>query len=143
MAEAVLRHYVKQEGLQNEITIDSAGTYHGHVGSPPHQGTRQKLAEHQISYEGIVARQVEPKDLDRFTYVIGMDSQNVEDLNSLTHLSLQNIYSFVDFIPQTKYTEVPDPYYTGDFEETYQLVSTGCRHLLDRIIQEQGLKKGL
>lgn len=138
MAEAVLRHYVQEEGLMDKIQIDSAGTYGGHAGNSPHRGTQQKLKEHQISYEGIVARRVKENDLQSFTYVIGMDQQNIEDLRALAGKDTKNIYRFVDFIPDTSYKGVPDPYYTGDFEETFNLVSKGCKHLLNQIKTENG-----
>lgn len=133
MAEAVFRHEVEKAGLTNEITIDSAGTYGGHVGSPPHHGTRQRLQKAAISYEGITARKVTAADMKRFTYIIGMDADNIADLKALAGGSQDNIYAFVDFIPNTTYKEVPDPYYTGDFEETFSLVTAGCRHLLQDI----------
>lgn len=140
MAEAVFRHYVKRENLANKIWIDSAGTYNGHVGQPPHQGTQRILKKNQIPYDGIVARNIQRDDLTRHTYVIGMDEQNIRDIYSLADHQLQNIYRFVDFIPNTSYQEVPDPYYTGNFEETYQLVTAGCRNLLEVIKDEQGWK---
>jgi protein-tyrosine phosphatase len=140
MAEAVFRHYVQQEGLSEQIKVDSAGTYSGHIGQPPHRGTQQILQEHQIDYNGIVAQPVREKALEDYTYIIGMDNQNVRDLSELAGEQIQNIYRFVDFIPNTTYQEVPDPYYTGDFQETYQLVTAGCRNLLEKIKKEHNLE---
>ena len=139
MAEAVFRHEVEQAGLSEKIQIDSAGTYGGHVGSPPHRGTQERLKKAAIPYEGITARKVTAKDLQRFTYVIGMDAYNVADLKAMAGGKTENIYAFVDFIPGTTYREVPDPYYTGDFEETFTLVSKGCRQLLQTIRQSHHL----
>lgn len=133
MAEAVFRDEVRNAGLDNVIAIDSAGTYGGHVGSPPHYGTRQRLQKAAISYEGITARKVTAADMQRFTYIIGMDDDNIADLKALAGGQQDNIYAFVDFVPHSKYKEVPDPYYTGDFEETFSLVTTGCRQLLQHI----------
>lgn len=138
MAEAVFRHYVQQDGLSNKIDIDSAGTYNGHAGQPPHKGTQNILKENQIMYDGITARGVQKEDLEHYTCVIGMDDQNIDDLTIIAGDRPQNIYRFVDFIPNTSYKGVPDPYYTGDFEETYQLITAGCRNLLATIKKEQG-----
>jgi protein-tyrosine phosphatase len=140
MAEAVFRHYVREEGLDDQIRVDSAGTGDWHTGEPPHQGTRKKLDQYGISYEGIRARQVKKEDFSNFTYIIGMDNRNVENLHKLSGNSGDNVYRFVDFIPNTTYTEVPDPWYTGNFDETYELVSAGCRHLLDKIKREHHLE---
>jgi protein-tyrosine phosphatase len=140
MAEAVFRHYVREEGLDDQIRVDSAGTGDWHTGEPPHHGTRKKLDQYGISYEGIRARQVKKEDFSNFTYIIGMDNRNVENLHKLSGNSGDNVYRFVDFIPNTTYTEVPDPWYTGNFDETYELVSAGCRHLLDKIQREHHLE---
>ncbi len=140
MAEAVLRHYVKQEGLMNQIEVDSAGTGNWHVGEPPHHGTQNKLKEKGISCEGIRARQVRKDDFGKFTYIIAMDENNINSLRKMAKNQDVHIQRFVDLIPGTTYTEVPDPWYTGDFDETYRLVSEGCRHLLEKIKREHDLK---
>jgi len=139
MAEAVFRHYVEQEGLAEHFRIDSAGTGDWHVGEPPHHGTRRKLDEHQISYAGIQARQVHKKDFQTFTYIIGMDDSNLSNLRKLAEDPKAKLYRLVDFIPDTTYTEVPDPWYTGNFDETFELVSAGCLGLLNFIKKEHGL----
>jgi protein-tyrosine phosphatase len=140
MAEAVFRHYINEEGLAEQIRVDSAGTGDWHIGEPPHHGTRKKLDEHGISYEGLRARQVRKEDFDNFTYIIGMDDNNVAQMHKMVGNPNAKVYRFVDFIPNTSYTEVPDPWYTGDFDETYRLVTQGCRGLLEHIIKEHGLK---
>ncbi|MBA4602730.1 low molecular weight protein-tyrosine-phosphatase [Thermoactinomyces mirandus] len=139
MAEAVFRHLLKMEDLEEKIKVDSAGIGNWHTGEVPHRGTRQKLKSLGISYEGLRARQVNADDFSKFTYIIGMDDSNVNDLRHLAGNRNVNIYRFVDFIPDTTYTEVPDPWYTGNFEETYDLVSKGCRTLLEVIKKEHRL----
>ncbi|MFC4547026.1 low molecular weight protein-tyrosine-phosphatase [Paenactinomyces guangxiensis] len=139
MAEAVFRHYVREEGLEEQIMVDSAGTGDWHTGEPPHHGTRAKLDEAGISYAGQKARQVKPADFETFTYIIGMDDSNIANLRKLAGRREAKLYRLVDFIPETTYTEVPDPWYTGNFEETYHLVSEGCRGLLETIKREHGL----
>jgi protein-tyrosine phosphatase len=139
MAEAVFRHYVEQEGLNGHIQVDSAGIGDWHIGEPPHHGTRKKLDEAGISYEGIRARQVKKEDFDRFTYIVAMDDSNLANLHRLAGDRNVSLHRLVDFIPETSYTEVPDPWYTGNFDETFDLVSQGCRGLLERIKKEHGL----
>lgn len=139
MAEAVFRHLIKEEGLDREISVDSAGTGDWHTGEPPHHGTREKLKAAGISCDGLRARQVKEEDFSTFTYIIGMDNNNVRDLEKLASDPDHKIYRFVEFIPGTSYTGVPDPWYTGDFDETYDLVSRGCKNLLDYIKKEHNL----
>ena len=136
MAEAVFRHYVEKANLSDQIHIDSAGTGDWHVGKIPHRGTRSKLDEKGISYEGIRARQVVYEDLQKYDYVIGMDDDNIQALRSLAGKSGANIYRFIDFVPSSGYNEVPDPWYTGNFDETYRLIDAGCRNLLKEIIKK-------
>lgn len=134
MAEAVFRHLVKEEQLADKIEVDSAGTASWHIGKLPHQGTRDILKRHQISDEGIKARQVTQRDWEDFHYIIVMDDQNMNDLKTNFAMKDQVIVKkLLDFVPQADVANVPDPYYTGDFEETYILVYSGCQALLTHI----------
>ncbi|RAL26640.1 low molecular weight protein-tyrosine-phosphatase [Thermoflavimicrobium daqui] len=140
MAEAVFRYHVSKAGLSDQIQIDSAGTGDWHIGEPPHQGTRLKLQEKGISHEGMRARQVQLTDFDQFDYIIGMDDKNIASLRQLQKQGKAKIYRFVDFTPDLEYEKVPDPWYTGDFNETYRLVEAGSHKLLQQIIEEHHLK---
>lgn len=138
MAEAVFREIVKREGLQEKIQVDSAGTGHWHVGAVPHRGTRNILGENSISFEGIRARQVETNDLTKFDYIIAMDSKNVADLKKLGAGS-GYIGRLSDFVPDGSWEDVPDPYFTGNFQEVYGLVADGCERLITFIRNEHGI----
>jgi protein-tyrosine phosphatase len=138
MAEAVFQKIVDEAGLGDHIEVDSAGTGSWHVGEPAHRGTRQILSQRGIQYDGR-ARQVNSQDLaDEKSYVIGMDDTNLRDLRRL-YGDHPRLYRLLDFAGQNKVTDVPDPYYTGNFEYVYQLVEDGCRGLLAMIRQEEGI----
>ncbi len=139
MAEAIFRHQVKEAGLADKIKIDSAGTGHWHIGKPPHEGTQRILTQNNISYEGIKARQVTKEDLANFDYIVAMDDSNLANLQRLGQETKRPIIRLTDMVPNTSYKEVPDPYYTGNFEEVYELLTAGCQHLLETIRKEQGL----
>ena len=139
MAEAVFRHMVAAEGLEDRFLIDSAGTGNWHIGKPPHHGTRGILDEYGISYEGLKARQVSAEDFSEFDYIVAMDVQNEKDLRRLSQSEHAQIVKLLDLVPDMMNKEVPDPYYTGNFEEVYELVGKGCRALLERIRQEAQL----
>lgn len=137
MAEAVLRHKIVQRGLQDQVSVDSAGTGDWHIGSVPHEGTRKLLDSWRISYEGMVARKVVSQDLANFDYVIGMDDSNVSNMRKLSGGNDAAILKFMNLLPNEKLREVPDPYFTGNFEEVYRLIDAGCDILLDKIIEEK------
>lgn len=137
MAEAVFRHLVAQAGLAHLIEADSAGTDEYHIGEPPHAGTRRVLREHAIAYTHS-ARRVTPDDLERFDYLIALDRSHLAYLRRSAgeHTRLELL---LDYTPQQGLRDVPDPYYTGRFDEVYELVDAACRALLAQIVAEQRL----
>lgn len=140
MAEAVFRDLVKKEELSGKIEVDSSGTGDWHVGNEPHKGTRKILDEKKISYQGILARTVQAKDWDDFDYIIAMDEQNIEGLRKIRdNDDTTVIRRLMDFVEQSNVKDVPDPYYTGNFEYTYELVSEGCEQLLNYIKKQHSL----
>lgn len=134
MAEAVFRKMVSEANLSDKIEVDSAGTGNWHSGKPPHHGTREILDQYNISYEGMKARQVKESDWSDFTYIIAMDDQNINDL--LYEFGGRDqviVAKLMDFVDDPEEVSIPDPYYTGDFDYTYTLVSNGCQSLLENI----------
>src|SRR5699024_12319818 len=91
-------------------------------GKPPHEGTRNILDKYNISYENMYARQVEETDFTTFDYIFAMDNQNVKDIknnyNISDHVVLKKL---TDLIDDTTKENVHDPYYTGNFNEKYEL----------------------
>ncbi|PID24363.1 low molecular weight protein-tyrosine-phosphatase [Sporosarcina sp. P7] len=139
MAEGVFRKMIHDERLENHIEVDSAGTSDWHVGKAPHEGTLSKLAEFQISADGMAGRQLNIKDAGEFEYIIGMDEENVRNIHNIfgDH-DYQRVLRFLDLTSHQK--DVPDPYFTGDFQETYDLVLEGCQALLELIKKEASIK---
>jgi len=134
MAEAMFRDLVKREGLEHRITVDSAGTGDWHLGNPPHQGTQDILKLNQISFEGQVARQIVTSDLEEFDYIVAMDSQNEKNILKLKSISSKaKIVKLLDYVPEAGKVDIPDPYFTGNFQEVYDLLKIGCERLLREI----------
>lgn len=132
MAEAVMRDLIEKKGLSSKIKVDSAATSSWHIGEPPHKGTQKKLKEYGISTSGMKGRQLVKEDFESFDYIIGMDSNNVRNIREkLGQPEHPKIFRFLDLTSHKK--DVPDPYYTGDFQETYDLVLDGCKALLEKI----------
>lgn len=138
MAEAVFRDIVQKEGLSGKIQADSAGTGSWHIGHPPHKGTLGILEKYEVPAGNMAARQFSGQDLDDFDYVIAMDESNVANMEEMSgstdHPKVLRLLDLTD-----NRADVPDPYFTGDFEETYALVTKGCQALLDKIKSEHTL----
>jgi protein-tyrosine phosphatase len=137
MAEAVLRHKINERGLSGDITVDSAGTGDWHIGKPPHEGTRGILELNGIGYEGVTARLVQSSDFEKFHYIVCMDNSNASNVRKLPGGENAELLYFMDLLPEESLREVPDPYFTGNFEQVYDLINAGCSVLLDKIIRER------
>ena len=138
MAEAVFRDMLQKERLEGKVMVDSAGTGDWHIGHPPHEGTRNLLTAKNISFEGLQARQVHNGDFSSFDYIIAMDAKNVSDLAGFGAAG-EGTYvgRLSDFVPNSEWENVPDPYFTGDFDETYELITNGCKYLLSSIKKDK------
>ena len=132
MAEFVMKDLVKKAGLEKEFTIASAATHYDEIGSPVYPPARRKMAEHGISCSGHSARLLEKRDYDRFDYLIGMDSANLRNMRRICGGDPHGKISLLlDYAGQHR--DVADPWYTGDFEATWQDVEAGCTALLDTL----------
>lgn len=134
MAEAVFRHMVAKKGLEDRFEIQSSGTGHWHVGKPPHFGTRKILAEHSIQTGDKRAQLLKIEDFNDFDYLIAMDTENVEDIR---YLFGKNVKRLLEFAEEKTKLNVPDPYYENNFEEVYELVTSGCAGLLNFILDKE------
>lgn len=151
MAESILTHLVHQLHLDNQFEIDSAATSREEIGNPPHYGTKNKLYEENIPLVPHRARQMTRDDYLYFDYLIGMDAANIRNMTRIAggEEHQQKIYKLLSFTncenPQ-KFTEardVADPWYTGDFDETYEDVVAGCRGFLYYLQQNGELPSDL
>jgi len=134
MAEFVLKDLVAKKGLSDVFDIESAATSREEIGSFVHPGTRKKLAEHGISTAGKCARQVSQRDYTYFDYLVCMDSRNVANLKKIIPQDPEKKVSML--LDYTKYPgDIADPWYTGDFETTYNEVFDGCNGLLKKILK--------
>ena len=137
MAEGVFAHVATGAGYGERFTLDSAGTAGWHEGSPPDRRAQAAAAARGIDLSGLRARQVCKQDFIDFDMILAMDAANHEELLALsTKGSVHKVRLFLDDAPETGQREVPDPYYGGDqgFEEVLDLVETGSRTLLARLI---------
>lgn len=139
MAEAIFRNMVNDKGLADQIMMDSAGLGDWHIGDAPHRGTREILDLHGIPYDSIYSRQIQATDIDEFTYIVAMDEDNIKGLKKLGAVSDTKVFRLLDLIPDEQDKNIPDPYFTGNFEEVYRLVLAGCQRLLATIVANHSL----
>ena len=132
MAEYVMKHLVREAGREKEFFIDSAATSTEEIGAPVHHGTRRKLAQMGIPCGDHRARQVTWADYQKFDFIIGMDSANIRNLHRMLKGDPDGkVRKMLDYTHRPG--DVADPWYTGDFEQTYQDVLAGCKGLLEKI----------
>lgn len=136
MAEAIYKAEITKRKL--DWQIDSAAASSWEVGHSAHPGTKKRLRQAGLSSEGLISRQITEADFAKFDWIIGMDQSNVETLQALAPAdTTAKIRSYLSVVPGKETAEVPDPYYTGDFEETYQLLQEGIPFWLEVISSEK------
>ncbi len=132
MAESVLSHMVSQRGLSNDFHIASAATSREEIGNPPHHGTVRKLREVGVPVVPHRAVQMTKKDYEAYDYLIGMDDWNIRNMQRITGGDPQNkIYKLLEFANSTR--DIADPWYTGNFDVTYDDIMEGCEALLKKL----------
>ena len=132
MAEFVMKDLVQKAGLDGGFVIDSAATSTEEIGNPVYPPARRKLAEHGIGCAGHAARQMQRADYSRYDLLIGMDQENLYNMRRICGGDPEGkIHLLLDYTARPG--SVADPWYTGDFERTWQDVLEGCRALLARL----------
>lgn len=135
MAEFVMKDIVKKAGMSDEFYIASCATSTEEIGNPVHHGTRRKLAEVGISCDGKRAVQLTKSDYNKYDYIIAMDEMNI-----------RNIMRIIKSDPEGKVSlllshagmsgSIADPWYTGNFDDTYRDVLLGCKALFNEIVSK-------
>ena len=136
MAEFVMKDMVEKKGIAEKFYIASAATSTEEIGNGVHYGTRKKLAEFGISTDGKRAVQLKKSDYDKYDYIIGMDSWNMRNMKRMLPEDVDNkIHLLLDFSDNPR--DIADPWYTGDFDTTYDDILEGCTALMNKIIKER------
>ena len=136
MAEFVMKDMVEKQGIAKDFYIASAATSTEEIGNGVHYGTRKKLAEFGISTDGKRAVQLKKSDYDKYDYIIGMDSWNMRNMKRMLPEDRDNkIHLLLDFSANPR--DIADPWYTGDFDTTYDDILEGCTALMNKILKER------
>ena len=130
MAEFLLKDIVKKRNVANEFEIASAATSREEIGNPVHYGTRNKLAQFGISVDGKHAIQVTKRDYEHYDLILVMDNNNIYNLRPIIGDDVQHkVHLLLDYTPR-KGESIADPWYTGDFDVTYDDIMEGLIGLL-------------
>ena len=129
MAEFVMKDMIYKSGLSDKYYIESAATSREEIGNDTHPGTKRKLTEAGIPFTKRKARQVTKKDYDEFDYLVIMDQNNLRNLNRIIGSDPDGkVHKLLDFAGKDR--DIADPWYTGNFDDTYADVVEGCEALI-------------
>ena len=132
MAEFVMKELVKRAGREKEFYIDSAATSTEEIGNGPHYGTRTKLAQMGIPCGNHRARRLERADANRYDLIIGMDQENLFYMERILGAEARpKIHLLLEWAGLER--DIADPWYTGNFDQTYDDIDLGCRALLQKL----------
>ena len=130
MAGFVMKNLVKKAGLEKEFRIASATTSRAEIGNPVYPLARRKLVEHGISCGSHTARQLQNSDDEEYALIIGMDRANFRNMYRICGGDFAGkIHLLMEYAGHPE-REVAAPWYTGDFEATWNDVLAGCQGLL-------------
>ena len=133
MAECVLKDIVAKRGLAHEFIIDSSATSTEEIGNPIHYGTRTKLKQMGVPLVEHRAVQLRKGDYEKYDYFIGMDASNRRNMMRILGSDPEGKVSLMlDYTDHPR--DVADPWYTGNFDATYEDIVAGCESLLDTIL---------
>lgn len=132
MAEFVFKDLVCKAGLSSHFLIASAATSTEEIGNDIHYGTRRKLKEMNVPTTPRAAVQLKKTDYNKYNYLIGMDDWNIRNILRIVRSDPQHkVYKLLSFAGKSG--DIADPWYTGNFDETYRDVLEGCQALLQQL----------
>ena len=132
MAEYVFKDLVDKENLSDDFYIDSAATSSEEEGNGMYYGTRKKLIEKNINFDNHIARKIKKEDYDKYDFIIGMEESNIRNIKKIIGIDTKNkVYRLLDFSKRPR--DIADPWYTGNFDITYDDIYEGCNSLLSYI----------
>ncbi|MCR4737396.1 MAG: low molecular weight phosphotyrosine protein phosphatase, partial [Bacteroidales bacterium] len=132
MAEFVMKRKVEERGLSAQFEIASAATSREEIGNPVYPPARRMLQAHGFSCAGKTARQMTRADYEHYDYIIAMDRNNLRNMQRIIGQDVAGKISLLMDYTDTP-RDVADPWYTGDFQATWDDVQEGCDRLLDFI----------
>ena len=138
LAEFVMKDLTERQGLAGKFQIASAATSREELGNDLHPGTRRVLEREGIPFSSRQARQITKSDYEAYDYIIAMDRANLRNLERLLGGDPEGkFFLFLEFAGEHR--DIADPWYTGNFDETYRDIKQGCTALLEFLLQQHKL----
>ncbi len=133
MAEFVLKDLVKKKGIEKEFVIKSSATSFEEIGNDVHYGTVKKLNSVGVPVEHREAVRLTKEDYKKYDYIIGMEERNVQNIIRIVGTDFENKVSrLLDFSSNPR--DIADPWYTGNFDKTFEDILEGCNSFLEKIL---------
>ena len=125
MAEFIFKDMVNKKGLSKEFIIKSAATSYEEIGNDMHYGAKDKLIQKNIPFTKRKATRITPEDYKKYDFIIGMEESNIKNIKRIVGEDVDNkISKLLDY--SNKPRDIADPWYTGNFEITYNDIVEGC-----------------
>jgi len=143
-AHGVFERMVKDAGLRNVISVDSAGTHSYHIGNQPDARSQEVALRRGFDLSHVRARRFQASDFDDFDYLLAMDNDNLLNMQAIASAGQHSrVELFLDYASDATETEVPDPYYGGPkgFEHVLDLVESAAKGLLQNILEKHPVHK--
>lgn len=134
MAEFVLKDLVKKMGIDDKFYIESSATSSEEIGNDVHYGTVKKLNSVGVQVEHRAAKKICKEDYNKFDYILGMEERNIKNILKIIGQDKENkVYRLLDFSNNPR--DISDPWYTGNFDKTYEDILEGCNAFLGKILE--------
>ena len=132
MGEFILKDMVKKRGLEDSFQISSCATSREEIGNPMHPGARAKLDAMEIPHTKRQARQLTKQDYEVYDYLLCMDKWNINNVKRIiNHDPKHKVHLLLEFAGKKR--DIADPWYTGNFDETYEDLIEGCEAFLEEL----------
>lgn len=133
MAEFVLKDLVRKQRMETDFYIESSATSYEEIGNDVHYGTVRKLNSVGIPVEHREAKRLNKNDYEKFDYILGMEESNIRNILRIVGQDNDNKVSrLLDFSDNPR--DIADPWYTGNFDKTYDDILEGCKAFLEKVI---------
>jgi len=134
MAEFVFKKMVQDQHLEDQFIIVSSATSREEIGNPVHKGTVRKLSEVGIKCDGKTSIQFRKSDYASYDYILCMETNNIKSLLRIIGADPESkIHRLLDYTTNPR--DIADPWYTGNFDATYNDVKEGCEAFLNDLYE--------
>ena len=134
MAEFIMKDLIKKNNLENKIFIESRATSYEEIGNGIYPPAKRKQTEENILYDdNKVSIRLEKDDLQKYDYIIGMETRNINNIEKILETNDKKIKRLLDYSNNPR--DIADPWYTGNFDKTYDDILEGCNFLIDFLIK--------